>query len=139
MHGRKQLAESGKVNEMRNHAKTDLYRAEREKGKTYKEIAEQFGVTTQTVAMVCCKSDELRFRRWTKERCIYPNVRNWLNDNKVSLNEFIRRTGAVSSSGNTGRYSSYFNGKNYPTKGTIDKMLAVTGLTYEKFWEVDNG
>ena len=123
---------------MSRHPKTDLYRAERAKGKTYKEIAEQYGISHQAVAAVCCKSVDSQFRPWSADRCIYPNVRSWLNDNKVSLSEFIRRMGEVPGGGYTGRFGGYLKGKYFPGKEVIDKMLAVTGLTYEKFWEVDH-
>ena len=124
---------------MSRHPKADIYLAERAKGKTYREIAEQYGVSFQCVAIVCGKQDNARFRGWTAERCVYPNVRNWMNENKVSLKEFVRRMGEIPSSKSVACYSAYFKGSCYPSKAKIDKMLAVTGLTYEKFWEEDNG
>lgn len=123
----------------RKQPRTDLYKEERAKGMTYREIAEKHGVTYQAVACALGKSDAAKFRPWTKDRCIYPNLRNWLNENKVSLKEFVRRTDAVSSGRNLCSYSAYFSGKHYPQKAVIDKILEVTGLTYEKLWEVDNG
>ena len=31
----------------------------------------------------------------------------------------------------------YLRGRNFPPKAKIDKLLAVTGLTYEQFFERD--
>lgn len=124
---------------MRKHPKRDLYRAERDKGKTYREIAEMYGVTYQAVCNACGKQNYDRFRAWTKDRCIYPNLRNWLNENRVSAKEFLRRMDLTSGGNTELAFRTYFKGENYPKKQTIDKMLAVTGLTYEQMWEADDG
>ena len=123
---------------MRKHPRRDLYQIERENGKTYREIAEMYGVSFQAVAVSCGRSEDAKFRVWTKDRCVYTNLRNWLNENRVSMSEFIRRTGGIPSGGNTAGYGNYFRGECYPPKLTIDKILAVTGLTYEQLWEVDH-
>jgi transcriptional regulator with XRE-family HTH domain len=122
---------------MSEHPKADLYRAERAKGLTYREIGEKYGVSGQYIAMICGKSDGRNFRAWTEKTCIYPNLRNWLNENKVSLNEFVRRNGVEVAGNTAGRFRAYLNGRTYPPKKTIDRMLKVTGLTYEQLWEVD--
>ena len=116
----------------------DIYREDRETGMTYREIAAKHGVSYQAVADALGKSDLTKFKPWTAERCIYPNLREWMNANKVSLREFVRRTEAVSAGSNLIRYAAYFRGDNYPGKQTIDKMLNVTGLTYEQLWEVED-
>lgn len=122
---------------MSRHPRMDLYAEERAKGMTYKAIAGKHGVSKQAVADALGKSDEAKFRAWTEDRCIYPNLRNWLNENKVSMREFIRRAGLIPYGNNMSQYSAYFRGKQYPQKATIDKILKVTGLTYEKLWEVE--
>lgn len=123
---------------MGKHPNADLYRAERAKGLTYREIGQKYGVSGQRVAQVCGKADGRNFRAWTKETCIYPNLRNWLNENKVSMNEFVRRNGIEVAGNTTARYRSYFKGHTYPNKEAIDRMLKATGLTYEQLWEVDD-
>lgn len=122
---------------MRKHPRADLYRAERLKGLTYLEIANKYGVSFQAVASSCGSQKDGSFKAWTKERCIYPNLRNWLNENKVSMKEFVRRMDCIPSGNVEGMFREYFNGKYYPKKGTIDKMLKVTGLTYEELWATE--
>jgi hypothetical protein len=124
---------------MAKHSRTDLYRVERDKGKTYREIAEMYCITYQAVTIACAKAQDSKFRAWTKDRCIYPNLRNWLNENRVSMKEFKRRMDNFPVGNAEGVLRAYFRGEAYPQKKTIDKMLEVTGLTYEKFWEVDDG
>lgn len=119
---------------MSRHPKADIYRREREKGLTYRQIAEKYGVSFQCVASCCGKQNDAFFRAWTEDRCIWPNLRNWLNENRVTLKEFVRRMGDIPSSNVGCRVRGYFRGECYPQKGTIDKMLQVTGLTYEQLW-----
>ena len=58
---------------------------------TYQEIADKYGVSRQVVGQACGKANPCRFRFWKDTACIYPNVRNWLNDNKISKSELVRR------------------------------------------------
>jgi transcriptional regulator with XRE-family HTH domain len=120
------------------HTRRDIYREERATGMTYREIAEKHGVSYQAVADALGKSDLAKFKPWTEKRCIYPNLRHWLNENKVSLREFARRSEVVASGRTLNRFGAYFRGENYPPKQTIDKILNVTGLTYEQLWEVED-
>lgn len=121
----------------RNHPKADLYIAEREKGMTYQQIADKYGISRQAVAECCGKHSPGHFKGFSKESCIYPNLRRWLNENKVNRAEFLRRLGLVYGTNSSDRLTRYFRGIGYPPKQTIDKMLEVTGLTYEELWEVE--
>lgn len=102
----------------------------RDQGMKYKEIAEKIGVSSQYVSMVCGKCDPAYFQ-YVDESCIYPNLRKWMNDNKITRREFLRRMGLMPYTGNYERFGSYLRGTNYPRKQYIDKMLKVTGMTYE--------
>lgn len=112
----------------------------REQGLKHREIAERFGVSRQYVAMVCGKCDPAYFIP-VDDKCIYPNLRDWMNKNKVSRNKFVRRMGLTTGPGNIDRFSAYIRGINQPRKPYIDKMLKVTGMTYETLFytEVDDG
>ena len=122
---------------MRERTKTELYAKERESGKSVKEIAEKYGVSYQAVSQATAKIKKGYFTHYTEEQCVYPNLRNWLNDNKVTRSEFLRRIGLTPSPNNSTRLSYYFTGKNYPAKATIDKFLEITGMTYEELFLED--
>ena len=123
---------------MSRHPRTDLYREAREKGLSYREIAKMYGVSFQTVAFACGRSG-YHFKPFTEKSCVYPYLRKWLNDNSVSRNEFIRRMGCVPCGDANMRYGAYFRGECYPSKQTIDRMLQVTGLTYEQLFYREDG
>lgn len=124
---------------MRKHERADLYAKERESGKSISEVAKMYGVSYQAVAHATRKSNHNYFKHYTEQECVYPNLRKWLNDNRVARSELLRRMGMIASSTNYGRVSSYLRGRNYPLKETIDKLLEVTGLTYEEFFQRDSG
>ncbi len=111
---------------------TKAYLAARESGMSYREIAEMFGVSFQRVAQVCGKYNPHRFQFITETGCIYPNWRKWMNDNKVSRYELVRRMGLITSQTEfVNRMSDYMRGVSEPKKWFIDKLLEATGMTYE--------
>ena len=118
------------------HPTADKYLADRLSGMTCREIAEKHGVSVQAVYQATSKYKETQFKEVTPEQCIYPNVRDWMNKNKVSRNELIRRMGMATLPGTSNALGRHLKGTKYPLKQTIDKLLKVTGLTYEQFFYV---
>lgn len=110
--------------------------AMRFQGLTYQKIADEFGVSKQYVAKVCGNCCPPNFRG-IDEKCIYPNLKKWMNDNYISRAEFLRRMGISAHTSNYQRFTAVMRGETQPKKDYIDKMLAVTGLTYEILFEVD--
>lgn len=119
------------------HPRTDLYIAERDKGLSHQEIADKYGVSRQTVSQACAKHSPGHFKPYTPKQVVYPNLRRWLNENKVSRSEFARRLGNIGYGNSYCTLSGWLRGDHFPHKQVIDKILAVTGLTYEELWEVD--
>ena len=63
----------------------------------------------------------------------YPVIETYMIKHNLSLREFARRCGIPSSS-----MCRLLKGDTEPTKGTIDKILAETGLSYgECFKEIE--
>lgn len=116
--------------------KMELYRAERESGLTYQQIADKYGVSKQVVQQACGKYTPHLYRPWTKERCIYVNLRRWLEENKITMSELLRRLGRENLASNHAQINRYLKGKSNPSKKSIDKFIEVTGLTYEELWVI---
>ena len=117
----------------RSHPRTDMARALRDTGLTYREIAEKMGISRQCVAQMCGKSDTSHFVKFS-DAVVYPNLRKWLNENKVSMAEFIRRCGYTSVSNEYQYFSRWMHGRVDPTKRIIDACIKATGMTYEELF-----
>jgi hypothetical protein len=107
---------------------------------TYKEVADKHGVSPQYVSVVCGKYNPDKFRYITEVGCVYPNWREWMNRNKVSGFELLRRMGFEIGTNNSARLHSYMRGETSPRKHYIDKLLEITGMSYEclfseELWE----
>ena len=112
----------------------------RDQGLKHREIAERFGCSRQYVAKVCSKCDSAYFIP-VGDECIYPNLKKWMNDNKVTRKEFLWRMGITEGAENYARFSKIIRGQQYPNKRYIDKMLEATGMTYETLFytEAEDG
>ena len=108
-------------------------RALREQGLKHREIAERFGVSHQYVAMVCSTCDPRHYIHIGDE-CVYPNLRNWMNENKIPRRELLRRIGLEAHANNYRRLNKYLRGEEQPRKPYIDKMLKATWMTYEELF-----
>ena len=108
--------------------------ADREMGMTLPAIAKKYGVSRQRVQQVCAKYVPNMFIPITPEKCVYPILRKWMNENRVSKYELIRRMGNFSHPSLSIQMSRWMRGEGYPLKQTIDKILAATGLTYEQLF-----
>jgi hypothetical protein len=111
--------------------------ADREAGMKYREIAEKHGVSYQRVAHICGKNNPHYFRFITEKTCTYPALRHWMNENKVSRAELLRRMYGHYEPTTSVRFRDVLNGKADPTKRTIDRLLNVTGMTYEQLFYMD--
>ena len=118
--------------------KQELMRADRAQGMTYKQISEKYGISKQRVQQIVGGgTDRVKacFRGITEKDCIYPNLRKWMNDNKVSKAELCRRLFGNSHPQLQDRARAWLNGRNHPSKLNIDRLIEVTGLTYEELFK----
>lgn len=122
-------------------ANKEQIREDRRAGMTHREIAEKHGVSRQHVSQICSQYDPARFRVVKESGCIYPNWRRWMNNEKCSKYELLRRMGLEPVPVNSVHLRCYMNGQSQPRKPYIDMLLKATGMTYEVMFamEVDDG
>lgn len=120
-----------RVNKERNEEMVRM----RQNGATYAEIAKRFGVSKQRVSMILGQADGAKFKPFTPERCVYPILRKWPNDNKVSVAELTRRMYGNASANNHKYVRVILRGCSKDIrKPTIDKLIKATGLKYEQLF-----
>lgn len=107
---------------------------------TYAEIADTLGISKQAVARALAKGNPSYFQFISPKACVYTGLRKWMNANKVSMSELIRRCGLQAHPESVERYRNQLSGRTDLKKHMIDKILKVTGLTYEQaFGEASDG
>lgn len=110
---------------MSKHPKADMYMADLDLGMTYREIAEKYGISRQAVYVTCTKvGGAPSFKIITQTGCIWPNLRAWLNADRERQKQFFRAFEGCS-------IRDCLKGIRQPKKHEIDKMLSITGMTYE--------
>lgn len=100
-------------------------------GWTYTDIGNKFGISRQRVWGVIGGHYSGSFRRIKEDVCIYPNLRKYMNENKISVRELTRLLYGYWHSDLNERTFSLLRGKDC-RKSVIDRVLATTGLTYEE-------
>jgi transcriptional regulator with XRE-family HTH domain len=103
------------------------------------QIAEKVGVTRQRVYQILGTAEKGFFKPFTEQGCIYPNWRKWMNDHKVSVPELTQKMGMDACSNNYGLIKRWMRGDNFPLKFNIDKLIEVTGLSYEELFSREGG
>lgn len=112
----------------------------REDGMTYQQIADKLGCSKACVARFVGAHNPFHFRIVTKEGCIYPGLREWMNDNKVGRTELAQRMSNVAWPCAVSTLSGILRGHHVPSKTTVDSILKATGMTYEEcFGGAENG
>ena len=114
--------------------------ADRESGMTLRAIAKKYGISVQRVHQIIGGRLRERGPFIAIEECPYPNLKNWMNRNRVSRYEITRRVYGVSGSHNCISMRGYIRGDFDPPKRIIDRLIAVTGMPYEVLFALeDNG
>lgn len=119
---------------MTNEQKVEAYRMRLE-GATLQTIGDTFGVSKEYIRQIIPAIEE---RSWSTRsalnRCVYPNISQWLVENRCTYAKFSELIGAPDAS-----VSRWMNGIHKLSKPTIDRILKVTGMTYEQaFWQEKN-
>ena len=111
----------------------------RSDGMTYTEVASVLGVTMGEVYIAAGHVGRTRtYRAFTPKRCVYPNIRDWLNNNKITLRQLCEYMCPFVTGATINRIRDMLSGATELRKSDIDRLLKLTGLTYEQaFLEVE--
>ncbi len=98
---------------------------------TYQQIADSMGVSKAYIGVLLKDTvKNPRFQLVRKEAIPFPGLMNWMNDNQVTQYELARRMGYGATGGNY-QYLTQKIKKGNLKKQDIDKLISVTGLSYE--------
>lgn len=102
---------------------------DRKNGMKLEDIARKHGVSrtrvTQILGRQCAKNYQ------PVQKCPWPELKRWMNENKISRMELTRRLYGNGHSGNVAKVQAMIRGEKEPRKWMIDKLLEITGLKYE--------
>lgn len=96
-------------------------------GVSIQEIADHFGVTREYIRQITPTINTLAVRRKKLDSYIYPNISRWMKENRVCASKLAKTIGISPVT-----VSNMLSGRVNTTKSTIDKVLEVTGMTYEQ-------
>ena len=94
-------------------------------GASYSDVAKKYSLSRERIRQLFSPIMERDMRK--RNGCIYPNFASWLKEKDLSYNKFAEMAGISGQ-----QVSLVMSGKGNPTKIWIDKILEVTGMTYEE-------
>lgn len=105
--------------------------AMRASGMTYNEIGQVLGVSRQRVHQIAHRKRGDHFHVGAVEKIPYIGLRNWMLENRVSVTELSKLCGVR---------QLKLNGKHSMRMETANKVVQLTGMTFEEcFRRDDNG
>ena len=119
-------------------SKIDEIRAMREQGKTYQEIANRFNISKQRIGQYLTPTNIHNFRWWNESSCAYIGLRKWLNENKVTMRQFVLQLGYNYNNETNGRIRNKLKCNTRLDIDLILKIIVLTGLTFEELFINDN-
>ena len=102
-----------------------------EKGMSYTDIGKEFGLSRQRVFQLIGGGCKTHYQGIKPENCVYEEIRKFLIANRMSIAEFSRRIYGDNHANHQHRLAKVLKGSN-AHKSVIDRILIVTGLTYEQ-------
>lgn len=105
-------------------------------GMTYAEIGQKMGISRQRVFQLIGDTRKGSHKLITEKECVYVGIRNWTNENKISRTALTRIINGTFHASKYERLIRVLKGVDCH-KHNIDKILKVTGLTYEEAFKLE--
>lgn len=99
-------------------------------GETLQSIADAHGISKQRVAQLVGAVRPMK--EWNRTYSIYAGIDSWMKFNRVTYSAFNVRLGYNPSANSQTILKRMLMGETEPRKALIDKILKVTGMTYEE-------
>lgn len=96
-------------------------------GATYEEVGRKYMLSTETIRKMFSNILDRGTRRHSRVECIYQGLGEWCEKNGYTAHSFEKKLGV----GN-GVMRKAFRGESYLRMDNIDKILDLTGMTYEE-------
>ena len=109
----------------------------REQNKTYQEIGDELGISRQRVGVYLKTVNPRGYKAWTKERCVYVGLREWLIENQCTARQFILQLGYTYHTNTADRWSRLLRGVTRLDMDDIKSIIRLTGKTFEELFIVD--
>ena len=109
----------------------------RDEGYSAKQVAEMIGISRARVYQASRAKRLKQFKEIAPETNVYPIWRNWMNENSVSARMLVQMMGLDLSSATYSSLYGWMQGRCYPSKKNIDRLLETTGLTYEQLFALE--
>lgn len=94
-------------------------------GASYSDVARKYSLSRERIRQMFSPIMQRDMRK--RSFSIYPNFTSWLREKNLSYHKFAEMTGV------SGQHISHvMTGKGNPSKNWIDRVLEVTGMTYEE-------
>ena len=104
----------------------------RDNGMTYDEIGEVLGISRQRAHQIAAgrrKGVGDHFHKGAVEKIPYIGLREWLLENRVTITELTRLCGVR---------ALKLTGKHSLRKRTVERLLEITGLSFEECFRRDD-
>ena len=115
-------------------ARLERIREMRESGYTFEAIGRALGISKQRVYQILRRSKSAQKRAFNRNRpvSVYVNLEAWAKEHNCSWSELANRCGLHTEL----FYRNFVHGlTGNPTKRSIDRLLEITGLTYEQLFQ----
>lgn len=118
----------------------ERFSALRAEGLTYREIAKICGCSFQNVAQALAKENKNYFHIFGEDQVVYNGLREWLNENKITVTELVRQMyGYMIGGAEHERMRNRLKGKTQLRMEDIEFFLKLTGKTYEELFHNKEG
>ena len=98
-------------------------------GYTLQEIGDKYGVSRERIRQILQGICNPKPRRCHAD-WLYPNIAKWANESRISNNRLGELLGVTNTA-----VRNYMIGKRDLPKRVIDKLIEISGMTYEKLFE----